>query len=147
MKHFITFLIVIAIVCQGCSERNNFDKLTEREFSNCPDKDNCVIDLSKVLTFDWETMYFFTNAYSLSEIDSILGFHLTEWYDVGDRIVFVKNNRVVYYQEWFPYPSDEIKNVVVFDTNKKYFRVSKKNAVFSIRKENDFYWLKQIIRL
>jgi hypothetical protein len=90
-------------------------------------------------------MYFFSNANFLNEIDSILGFHLKEWTDVGDRIVLInKNNKVVYYQEWFPYPSDEIKNVVVFETNKKYIRVDRNSAIFSIRKENNFYFLKLI---
>jgi len=97
-----------------------------------------VIDLSKVLTFDWDTMYFFSNANFLNEIDSMLGFHLKEYYDVGDRIVFTNNRRVVYYQEWFPYP-DNIRKSVIFDTNKKYFKVSRNSAIFSIRKDEDFY--------
>jgi len=140
MKHFITFLIIIATICQGCSKRNNFDRLIEREFNKCPDKNNCIIDLSKVLKFDWDTMYFFTNAYSLSEIDSLLGFHLTEYSDVGDRIVLTNKNNVVYYQEWFPYPSDELTEAfVAFDTEKNFFKIDRDNAIFSVRKDYDFY--------
>ena len=141
MKHLI-ISIVIVIVCQGCSKRNSFDKLTEREFNKCPDKSNCVIDLSKILKIEWDTMYFFSNAIFLNEIDSILGFHLKEWTDIGYRIVLTnKSNKVVYYQEWFPYPSDEVKDIVVFDTNKKYFILDKNNAIFLVRKENNFYFL------
>jgi hypothetical protein len=134
-----------ATLFQSCSKRNAFDRLIERQFNKCNNKNVCIIDLSKVIKSDWDTMYYFTNAYSLGEIDSILGFHLKEYIDVGDRMVLINKNRnVVYYQDWFPFPSDEVKDVVIFDTDKTYFVVEREKAIFSIRKENDFYFLKLI---
>lgn len=145
MKPLIFFLLTLSVFCQSCSKRNAFDKLIEKQFNQCKNTNSCIVDLSTVITSDWDTMYFFTNAYSLDEIDSILGFHLKEYIDIGDRIVLTKKkHKVVYYQEWFPYPSDEIKNIVIFDTEKKYFVVERKRAVFYICKKNQFYCLKLI---
>lgn len=139
------FLIAVATVFQSCSKRNAFDRLVEKQFEKCTGRDTCIIDLSKAIGSDWDTMYFFSNAYSLSEIDSILGFHLKEYVDVGSRIILTKgNSEVVYYQEWFPYPSNEAKDVAVFDTDREHFAIERQKAVFSIRKENRFYFLKLV---
>lgn len=141
MKNFILIIVIATLVLQSCSKRNDFDIIVEEKFENCKSNDECIIDLSSTLKLEWDTMYLFTNACSLSEIDSILGFHLSNWIDVGDRIVLIKKNKVVYYQEWFPYPNSEINGVVAFNIDKRFIMFNRYDAIFSIRKVNGFYLL------
>ena len=45
------------------------------------------------MRFDWDTMYYFSGACSLEEIEEDLGFALKEYSDIGDRVhLFLKDN-------------------------------------------------------
>lgn len=53
------------------------------------------------MTFEWDTMCFYSAANSLEDINRDLGFELKEFTDVGDRLIFLNKGRFVYQKEWF----------------------------------------------
>lgn len=143
MKRINILILSSILFFSACSNRNDFDDIVANEFETCSEqRNNCVVDFSKIMKFEWDTMYYFSGANSLEDINKSLGFELKEFTDIGDRIIFLNNGKVVYQKEWFLNPSEELKGVV-FATDLKTFKVDKSNAKFEIIKENNYYILIQ----
>ena len=93
-----------------------------------------TIDLGEALWFDWDTMYWFPLRYSLEEVNSIVNIN-GYWQDVGDRIVFAKGNKIVYYKEFFPYHETPLK-CIYFDPDSIQV-IHREDALFSIQKKSE----------
>lgn len=92
------------------------------------------VDLGEALWFDWDTMYWFPSNIPLDEINSMVdinGF----WQDVGDRVVFVKEGKVVCYDEFFPYHETPMERICLDPDSVQVIR--KEDASFLIRKAGD----------
>lgn len=90
-----------------------------------------TINFGEALEFDWDTMYWFPSNISLEEINSIVNIN-SVWQDVGDRIVFVKGHKIVYYKEYFPYHETPLERIC-FNPNSVQ-AIYKDDAVFFIQK-------------
>lgn len=90
-----------------------------------------TINFGEALEFDWDTMYWFPSNISLEEINSIVNIN-SVWQDVGDRIVFVKGDKIVYYKEYFPYHETPLERIC-FNPNSVQ-AIYKDDAVFFIQK-------------
>ncbi len=131
-----------ALLFGSCSNRNDFDNIVANNFEECTEQNNnCIVDFSKIMKFEWDTMYYFSGANSLEDINKSLGFEFKEFTDIGDRIIFLNNGKVVYQKEWFPNPSEELKGVV-FVTDLKTFKVDKSNAKFKISKQGKAFYFR-----
>jgi len=124
----------------SCSHNRDVDKLIVKIESNCINKESCIVDFSKEIEGEWDTMYFFSGANSLEEINSILGFELKKFTDIGDRILFLKENKIVYQQEWF-YNNEKEPEGIIFVSQSKHFKVDRENCKFTIVKNNKIYYL------
>lgn len=98
------------------------------------DNGNDTIDFGEVLWFDWDTMYWFPSNISVDEINLIVNIN-SYWQDVGDRIIFVKGNKIVYYKEYFPNHETPLKRIT-FDPSTVQ-KTNKEDAIFLIRKVSD----------
>lgn len=141
MKNLKLYLI-ISIFVTGCTNRNDIDIIVSNQWDKCEDKKNCMIDFSKSMDFDWDTMYYYSVGNSLDEINKDLGFELKEFNDIGDRVLFTKNQKVVYQKEWFPNPSAQQEGSI-FLTGDNKFRVKKSNAKFRIKKKDKCFYLEK----
>lgn len=141
MKKLLTFLIV-CIFMIDCTNNNNFERIVSKEWTKCDGDINCTIDFAVIMPFEWDTMYYYSGANSLEDINKDLGFELKEFADIEDRILFLKNNKVVYQKEWFNNPDEELKGVI-FVTDLKTFKVDKSNAKFKLRKQGKAFYLKK----
>ncbi len=102
-----------------------------------------TINFSEALEFDWDTMYWFPSNISLEEINSIVNIN-NVWQDVGDRIIFVKGNNIVYYKEYFPYHETPLKRIC-FNPNTTLV-IHREEALFLIQKKSDkLYILSPIV--
>lgn len=138
------FILSLLLLFSACSNLNDFDNIIEREFDKCSKQSsNCVLDLSNIMNFEWDTMYYFSRANSLEEINEYISFNYEQFVDIGDRVIFLKNKKVVYHQDWFPNPSDEPVGVI-FDTDLKVFKVDKSNAKFKAEKKGNLLYLKKL---
>lgn len=93
-----------------------------------------TIDFGESLWFDWDTMYWFPSNIPLEEINSMVNIN-GFWRDVGDRLVFVKKNKIVYYNEFFPNHETPMERVCIDPYSVQVIR--KEDASFLIRKVSD----------
>lgn len=93
--------------------------------------------LKDVTDFKWDKVYVFSVGASLEEIDQALGFHYSQWEDIGERIIFVEKGEVVYHEDYFPYPEME-NGTVHFELGNPPYIGRYNKAFFSVeRKETD----------
>jgi len=93
-----------------------------------------TIDFGKSLWFDWDTMYWFPSNIPLEEINSMVNIN-GFWQDVGDRLIFVKTNKIVYYNEFFPNHETPMERICIDPNSVQVIR--KEDASFIIRKVGD----------
>ncbi|MDO4217600.1 MAG: hypothetical protein Q4D03_05415 [Bacteroidales bacterium] len=102
-----------------------------------------TINFTDALWFDWDTMYWFPSNYPLEEINAIVNIN-NYWQDVGDRIVFVKDHKIVYYNEFFPYHETPLERID-FNTD-SLMVVGSDDALFSIQKVGDKLYILSSIK-
>jgi len=124
----------------SCSHNGDVDKLIVKIESNCINKESCIVDFSKEIEGEWDTMYFFSGANSLEEINGILGFELKQFTDVGDRVLFLKGNKIIYQKEW-SFNSEDKLGEIIFVPQTKFFKYNRENCKFKILKNNELYYL------
>lgn len=127
----------------SCSHNKDIDKLVMDVEANCVKNEDCIVDFSKEIDGDWDTMYFFSGANSLEDINMVLGFELKDFTDIGDRILFLKGNKIIYQKEWSFNNENNLKGIIfVPETN--FFKYDKENCKFKILKNNEVYYLTKI---
>jgi len=101
-------------------------------------KNGSFLKMQDITDFEWDSMYVFKPGCELEYINTVLGFDYTYYKDIGDRIIFVKNKKVTYYEDKFPNPSpssgDEILSFEFKKDTIKYICFDKKNAIFKVKK-------------
>jgi hypothetical protein len=130
-KGLYYFLLIQCFCIAGC---RNSTSIAERLYSKCGNKQVCRIPLKDVTDFRWEKVYVFSAGTSLEEMDQALGFHYKQWEDIGEKIIFVLKGKVVYHEDYFPYP--EMKNGTVrFELSNSTYIGWYNEAVFSVEKQ------------
>ena len=124
------FLLLLFTFASCCPSRTNIYTIVKRTHN----KGNDTIDFSEAICFDWDKIYWFPIGYSLDYINSIVNINAF-WQDVGDRIIFVKNGRVVYHREYFPCHETPLKRISFNPDSALVFQ--KDNALFAIEKVSD----------
>ncbi|QHT70418.1 hypothetical protein GXP67_29070 [Rhodocytophaga rosea] len=138
-------LLVLFIFLTSCMD----ESIAEKLYSKCKEKDKCIQQVKQVTNFKWEKVYIFSVQANLEYIEKILGVPYKQWKDVGDRIIFVDKGKVVYHEEYFPYPEQIENGSTFFEINKDTYVGQYNTAVFSVEKqENDkrewYYVIKPI---
>lgn len=142
MKNLILFLGIYLLIT-SCSKSKDFDSIVSNEWEKCKEGTNCTIDFADLMDFEWDTMCFYSGAYSLEDINKDLGFELKGFTDIGDRVIFLNKGEIVYQKEWYTKPSEPTVGTI-FETDLKKFKVSKSNAKFRINKDGKAYYLTKL---
>lgn len=144
MMKFIknSLLLFFVMILVNCSKNDDFDKMIINYYSECKDK-SCIIDLKNYLDFEWDTMYYFSGANSLEEIERVMRIRYENYEDIGTRLIFIKNKQIVYDYDWFPNPNRE-KSGVVFETENDFMKINREDAQFLIKKLDQVYYLKKL---
>lgn len=104
-----------------------------------------MISLSDLYPEEWDTLYYFSNAYNLEMMEKRVGPIIGKLYeDVGDRILILnKENEVVYYKEYFPNYGQKIEGAVfLFKDDPDMIAIPREKARFLIRKrDEDSFWI------
>lgn len=145
MKNNCKILSIICLILflGGCSNKNEIDSLIINEWEKCGDKNSCIIDFSTVMSFEWDKMFYFSSALSLEEINAKLGTELQGFIDIGDRLIFMSNDKIVYHQEWFYDPSGKPQGTI-FSIDDNFLEISKNQSKFKITKNEDVYYLEPL---
>lgn len=140
MKYISLCMLFLLISCQ----RNQLQLRVNKECKNILEREvDPVIDISSLTWFEWDTMYYYSNKYSLDEIVEDLGMSLTEYTDIGDRVIFFNKGKIIYIEEWFPYfEGEKAKGGITFGADKMYIPLT--DAKFTFEKVNRVYLLRHI---
>ena len=143
MKKYIYFLFLILFF--SCD--NNYNKVDDAVVSywnRHQTEKNIVIDFSKEFDFEWDTLCFYSLGCSLDEINHDLGFQLTEYTDLADRMIFLNHGKLVYIAGWW-YNPENPKGIIINSRN-NIFKINRSMAKFSIKKKDDVFILQPYLR-
>ena len=129
------------------------DKDIDERIKDCYNSNDTIINLSDLYPEEWDTVYYFTNACDLDNMEKRVGPVIKRLYgDVGDRILILNRNKkikdyshlneVVLYKEYFPNYGQKIKGALfVFKNEPDMIAIPREKANFIIRKrdENSFW--------
>lgn len=139
MKKILYFVLLFLLFSCNETSKSKISQKINKEYTG----ENCEIDMSVIVSEDWDYFYIFKTNTSLEEINNILGFDYPYFEDIATRIVFIKNNSIVYHEDEFPNPEKVKKGELIFDIGRTNFaKIMKNNAIFLVHKEDNFFKLK-----
>ena len=145
---FIFFMLLEYVGIIEINIKNKTDYLILWEWWwNKDSNGESIIDLAEVMPFDWDYFVKYSQPDNLEAIKNELNID-TDIYDVSChelRVMFVRDNKVVFYEDWdwelhpYVYP----KGAALFA--KKYLVVKKDDAKFrAFKDEEGDLWLEKI---
>ena len=147
----VIFIVIMFLELVGVVEfniKNKTDYLILWEWWwNKDSNGESVIDLAEVMPFDWDYFIIYYHSYEYKKIKEELAIET----DMGElsesdsrRAMFIRNNKVVFYEDWYFHPSEPQKYTVMpYDGN--YLLVKKEDAKFKAFKDKEGYlWLEKI---
>lgn len=138
MKEYIYFLFLFLLY--SCD--NGYNKVDDAVISywnRHRTEESIVIDFSREFTFEWDTLCFYSLGCSLDEINHDLGFQLTEYTDLADRMIFLNHGKLVYIVGWW-YDPENPKGITI-DSPNNIFKTNRSRAKFRIKKKEDLFIL------
>lgn len=143
MKRYIYFLFLI--LCYSCNnDCNKVDHIVISYWNRHQTEKNLVIDFSREFDFEWDTLCFYSSGCSLEEINHDLGFQLTKYTDLADRMIFLNHGNLVYIAGWW-YDPENPKGIIINSRN-NIFKTSRNKAKFRIKKKDDVFILQPYLR-
>jgi len=129
----IGYLLFLSIILPSCKDNSIAAKL----YSKCDGQNKCIQQVKDVTNFKWDKIYIFSVGASLEDIEKTMGVPYKQWQDIGDRIIFVENDKVVYHEEYFPYPEHIEKDRTFFELSKTPYVGQFSTATFSVAKQKN----------
>jgi hypothetical protein len=108
-KLLIILIPFLVLSCQSTIQ----DKFISH-FQDHKVKDSCYVKMTDFTNFDWDSLYVFIGYTSLEEINERLGFEYPYFIDIAQRLIFIKSNKVVYHEEYYPDPEIPMKLYFTF---------------------------------
>ncbi|MBF1081702.1 MAG: hypothetical protein HXL34_04520, partial [Prevotellaceae bacterium] len=100
MKNF--FVIIFSFLLISCGlEHNKVDDAVAICWEAQQTDKNPTIDFDKAFDFEWDSLRFYSVGCSLEDINRDLGFPLTEYTDLADRMVFLNHGKPAYITGWW----------------------------------------------
>ena len=130
---FVFFMILEFVGIIEYNIKNKTDYLILWEWWwNKDSNGESIIDLAEVMPFDWDYFIIYYHFYEYKKIKEELAIET----DMGElsesdsrRAMFIRNNKVVFYEDWYFHPSEPQKYTVMpYDGN--YLLVKKEDAKF-----------------
>ncbi|MBS9435365.1 hypothetical protein [Photorhabdus hainanensis] len=109
---------------------------------HCQINQECLIDLSKITPFHWDRAYIFPTGTRPKSIEKAIGMHY-QFIDVGVKFIFIKNKKIVYFEEYFPYPDYRDKNQIVPNFASLLYPESNFPEYYFLTKENSQLFIKR----
>lgn len=129
-------IIVFAVLLLSCNDNGKIESKIETYISNNCDQENCVIDLTEVLSFKWKHFYVFKETASLELVEQVLRQKYPYFNDVARRLVFTdESNNIIYHEDIFPDFEGVTNNSVIFSMPDTVNYKLYKQFEFTVKKE------------
>lgn len=134
-----TVMLLILLACISSCKRDIDKKIEE-----CYNSNDTIINLSDLYPEEWDTMYYFTNACNLEDMNARVGPIINRlWQDVGDRILIFNKDKIVCYKEYFPNHGQELEGALfLFKDAPDIVALPREKTQFLIRRrDNKSFWV------
>ncbi|WP_337167639.1 hypothetical protein [Xenorhabdus bovienii] len=141
----IVFALILGIVIVFLSFNNSKLSLIGYVDKHCQKNTACLIDVNKITSFDWDKMYIIDKGMGREDIEYIIGAAFTGKASLFYKIIFVKNQKVIYSDEYYPHAESYEKKFLKPDFNYPYdikgnnfiyYAISRDNSILSVEIEN-----------
>lgn len=149
-KYLIIFLLSL-VLCSCLDNRKFYKEIKSYYNSNCKNlrNKNCYVNIKDIIKIDWDSVYFIKGAPSNNHIMSLKNIDSQLLLDpVFDKIIFVKNNNVLYQEEIYPQGnnffdfSKKSENTLIFDFENELCLSSKLANIIVESKDGKLFRLK-----
>ncbi|WP_244589849.1 hypothetical protein [Xenorhabdus budapestensis] len=143
-NNIVALALILGIVIFFLSVNNSKLSIIDYADKHCQKNTACLIDMNKIASFDWDKMYVLDKGMDHKDIESIIGAAFTGKASLFYKIIFVRNQRVVYEDEYDPYVKSYEKKFLKPDFQYpydgkgnylNYYVISKENAILSMKIE------------
>jgi len=137
-KYFLIYISLLFLFSCSKYKKTEFEKGIELKYNSvCKDTNTCAINIKEVTSFAWDKMYVFKTTASLEIVNEALGFNYPYFEDVAERVIFIKDKKVVYHDDYYPTFDDDVYTSLVFTlSNETSFKsFSADSAIFKIEKK------------
>ncbi|MDC9590468.1 hypothetical protein PSI23_14505 [Xenorhabdus sp. XENO-10] len=147
-NNIIVFTLILGVVILFLSFDNSRVRIVGYADKHCQKNTACFIDMNEITPFDWDKMYIIDKEMEPKEIEDIIGATFNKKASLFYKIIFVRDNKVVYSDEYnssdksyekkfikpsFHYPYERKENYF------SHYAISKNNSIISIEiKHNPF---------
>ncbi|WP_244185967.1 hypothetical protein [Xenorhabdus ishibashii] len=145
-SNMIIFSLMLGIVILFFSFENSKLGIIAYADKHCQRNTTCLIDMNKIIPFDWDKMYIIDKGISPEDIEKIIGAKFNYENSLFYKIIFVRDQKVIYSDEYHPpdesYMKKFIKPNFYYPHEREgdyfsYYAVSKDNSILSVKIENE----------
>jgi hypothetical protein len=100
----------------------------------------CIIQIDSAMPVAWDHFYYFNDAMSRGDIESVLGTALPQYKELTTQIVLMREGRVVYHETWPTNIEHPLQNEVIFsnfDNKQRNYEVIKSHTHISVSGSGD----------
>ncbi len=144
-NNMIMFGLIFGIVILFLSFNNKQLGIVDYADKYCQKNTTCLIDMNEITPFDWDKMYILDKGMKPRDIEDIIGAKFNEKASLFYKIIFVKDKKIVYSDEYHPphesYKKKFIKPNFYYPPENKenyfsHYAISKNNAILSVEIEH-----------
>ncbi|SFN85337.1 hypothetical protein SAMN05421579_1262 [Xenorhabdus japonica] len=144
-NNIIVFTLILGIVILFLSFDNSRVRIVGYADKHCQKNTACLIDMNEITPFDWDKMYIIDKGMEPKDIENIIGATFNKKASLFYKIIFVRDNKVVYSDEYnssgksyekkfikpnFHYPYERKENYF------SHYAISKNNSIISVEIEH-----------
>lgn len=136
-KIFVLLNIMLLFCCVGC--KNNIEDVVKKQYCLQKGSTQKVVDLSKELNFEWDTLYVFGMGQSVETMEKVVNASIPYAFDLTNVVIFKKDGRIIHYEAT---PIEDFgEDSVWFHYEGEYLVVPKDSACFFVRRNELGYYL------
>ncbi|AOM41997.1 hypothetical protein A9255_16375 [Xenorhabdus hominickii] len=144
-NNIIVSALILGVVILFLSFNNSRLSIIDYADRHCQMNTTCWIDMNKITSFDWDKMYIIDKGMEHKDIEGIIGAAFNKKASLFYRIIFVRNQKVIYSDEYHPSDEAYVKKFLKPNFHYPYekeggyfshYAISKDNAILSVEIEN-----------
>ncbi|PHM73070.1 hypothetical protein [Xenorhabdus kozodoii] len=145
-SNIIIFSLILGTAILFLSFENSRFGIIDYADKHCQKNTACLIDMNKIIPFDWDKMYIIDKGMAPEDIEKIVGVKFDYETGLFYKIIFVRDQKVIYSDEYHSSDESYMKKFIKPDFHYpheregnyfSYYAISKDNSILSVKIENE----------
>ncbi|WP_228005902.1 hypothetical protein [Xenorhabdus sp. BG5] len=145
-SNMIIFALMLGVIILFLSFGNSRLGIIDYADKHCQRNTTCLIDMNKIIPFEWDKMYIIDKGIAPEDIEKIIGAKFNYETSLFYKIIFVRDQKVIYSDEYHPPNESYMKKFIKpnfhypYERDGNYFShyaISKDNSILSVKIENE----------